>query len=103
MPFILIAHLYRILQGMKLSYQTKANSSRQSVHVSFDPPLAGYEEVKPRLLSMKADADEALGTVGIFVAGTSVLPHPAFRRKHLRSPRSASLSGRSRRSLLSVF
>ncbi|ETW76764.1 hypothetical protein HETIRDRAFT_327988 [Heterobasidion irregulare TC 32-1] len=49
-------------QGMKLSYQTKANSSRQSVHVPFNPPLAGYEEVKPRLLSMKADADEALGT-----------------------------------------
>ncbi|THH12472.1 hypothetical protein EW146_g7658 [Bondarzewia mesenterica] len=50
-------------KGMKLSYQTKANpSSRQSVHVPFDPPLLGYEEVKPRLLAMKADADEALGT-----------------------------------------
>jgi len=33
------------------------------VRVAFNPPLAGYEEVKPRLLGMKADADEALGTV----------------------------------------
>jgi len=33
------------------------------VHVAFDPPLLGYEEVKPRLLGMKVDADEALGTV----------------------------------------
>ena len=88
---------------MKLSYQTKANSSRQSVHVPFDPPLAGYEEVKPRLLSMKADADEALGTVGIFVADTSLFLHQSFRRKHLRSPRSASLSERFKRSPLSVF
>jgi hypothetical protein len=31
--------------------------------VEFDPPLLGYEEVKPRLLGMKVDADSALGTV----------------------------------------
>ncbi|KAI0065160.1 hypothetical protein BV25DRAFT_1868922 [Artomyces pyxidatus] len=49
--------------GMDLSYITKSNSSAQSVRVPFDPPLAGYEEVKPRLMGMKADADEALGTV----------------------------------------
>jgi hypothetical protein len=35
----------------------------QVVRVEFDPPLLGYEEVKPRLLGMKVDADEALGTV----------------------------------------
>lgn len=33
------------------------------MHIGFDPPLLGYEEVKPRLLGMKADADEALGVV----------------------------------------
>jgi hypothetical protein len=31
--------------------------------VPFDPPLAGYEEVKPRLLGMKVDAEQALGMV----------------------------------------
>lgn len=40
-----------------------ASSKPQVVRVEFDPPLLGYEEVKPRLLGMKADADEALGTV----------------------------------------
>ncbi|KAA1470906.1 hypothetical protein DENSPDRAFT_836836 [Dentipellis sp. KUC8613] len=51
-------------KGMTLSYQTKAEpSSKKTVVVSFDPPLLGYEEVKPRLLAMKADADEQLGTV----------------------------------------
>ena len=38
-------------------------SKPKVVRVEFDPPLLGYEEVKPRLLGMKVDADEALGTV----------------------------------------
>jgi hypothetical protein len=33
------------------------------VRVEFDPPLLGYEEVKPRLLGMKVYVDLALGTV----------------------------------------
>jgi len=45
--------------GMNLSYQTKSGPS--TVRVEFDPPLAGYAEVKPRLIGMKADAEEALG------------------------------------------
>lgn len=51
---------------MDLSYQTK--SGKNQVRVEFDPPLAGYEEVKPRLLSMKADAEESLGMVDIVFA-----------------------------------
>lgn len=47
---------------MDLAYTTKAGESKQ-VRVVFDPPLAGYEEVKPRLMNMKADAEEALGMV----------------------------------------
>ncbi|KAF8548691.1 hypothetical protein OG21DRAFT_1470962 [Imleria badia] len=47
-------------KGMNLSYSLKSGGV-SSVHVKFDPPLAGYEEVKPRLLAMKADAQEALG------------------------------------------
>ena len=50
-----------IAQGMTLSYQSKSGKSQ--VRVEFDPPLLGYDEVKPRLLSMKADAEESLGMV----------------------------------------
>lgn len=54
---------------MDLEYKMKdaaallKSSKPQVVRVEFDPPLLGYEEVKPRLLGMKVDADEALGTV----------------------------------------
>lgn len=47
---------------MDLKYTTKGGESKE-IRVVFDPPLAGYEEVKPRLLTMKADAEEALGMV----------------------------------------
>ncbi|KAI9060829.1 hypothetical protein FKP32DRAFT_1595163 [Trametes sanguinea] len=49
-------------KGMNLTYQTKGGASKD-VRITFDPPLSGYEEVKPRLLSMKADAEEELGMV----------------------------------------
>ena len=53
-----------LLQGMDLEFKIKDSAAKpQTVRVAFDPPLTGYEEVKPRLLGMKADADEALGTV----------------------------------------
>jgi len=53
-----------LLQGMNLEFTIKDSAAKpQVVRVAFDPPLVGYEEVKPRLLGMKADADEALGTV----------------------------------------
>src|SRR6266403_2373351 len=51
---------------MDLEYKMKEalkSSKPQVVRVEFDPPLLGYEEVKPRLLGMKVDADSALGTV----------------------------------------
>lgn len=47
-------------KGMTLVYKLKSGQSN-SIRVSFDPPLSGYEEVKPRLLSMKAEAQEGLG------------------------------------------
>jgi hypothetical protein len=49
------------VQGMTLSYQSKSGTSE--VRIVFDPPLCGYEEVKPRLISMKVDAEESLGMV----------------------------------------
>lgn len=49
-------------KGMMLAYKTKGSGdAKKEVFVDFDPPLSGYEEVKPRLLSMKVDAEEALG------------------------------------------
>jgi len=45
---------------MVLSYVTKGDVKTQVV-IPFNPPLSGYDEVKPRLLSMKLDAEEALG------------------------------------------
>ena len=49
---------------MDINYQTKSSGDeKMRVRIKFDPPLSGYEEVKPRLLSMKADAEEALGMV----------------------------------------
>lgn len=49
---------------MTLLYKVKGQlDPEKSVRVDFDPPLAGYEEVKPRLLAMTADAQESLGMV----------------------------------------
>jgi len=48
-------------KAMMLSYQTKAGSAKKDVRIEFDPPLSGYDEVKPRLLQMKVEAEEALG------------------------------------------
>ncbi|KAI0729075.1 hypothetical protein C8Q72DRAFT_344272 [Fomitopsis betulina] len=48
-------------KGMTLTYTAKSGGAEKEVRVQFDPPLLGYEEVKPRLISMKVDAEEALG------------------------------------------
>ncbi|KAK7682054.1 hypothetical protein QCA50_015018 [Cerrena zonata] len=48
-------------KAMTLTYTVKGSSDKKQVRIEFDPPLAGYEEVKPRLLNMKVDAEEALG------------------------------------------
>ncbi|KAF8530142.1 hypothetical protein BU17DRAFT_36234 [Hysterangium stoloniferum] len=45
---------------MVLSYVVKGDVKKQVV-IPFNPPLSGYDEVKPRLLGMKVDAQEALG------------------------------------------
>ncbi|KAI0697233.1 hypothetical protein C8T65DRAFT_698209 [Cerioporus squamosus] len=48
-------------KGMTLTYQVKGSTETKEVRVEFDPPLLGYEEVKPRLMGMKAEAEEELG------------------------------------------
>ncbi|KAF9065929.1 hypothetical protein BDP27DRAFT_1331304 [Rhodocollybia butyracea] len=39
----------------------------KEVRVPIDPPMTGYDDVKPRLLEMKAIAQEGLGMAGIFI------------------------------------
>ena len=51
------------VQGMNMQYLTRGSDVKHLVRIPFDPPLLGYEEVKPRLMSMKVDAEEALGMV----------------------------------------
>ncbi|TFK90725.1 hypothetical protein K466DRAFT_660613 [Polyporus arcularius HHB13444] len=48
-------------KGMTLTYQVKGSTDTKEVRIEFDPPLLGYEEVKPRLMDMKAEAEEELG------------------------------------------
>jgi hypothetical protein len=60
-------------QGMDLSYKLK-NGEVGSVRIKFDPPLASYDEVKPRLLAMKADAQEGLGMLQTPVITTFRIP-----------------------------
>jgi len=42
---------------------TMKGGSKKDVRVPIDPPLSGYEDVKPRLLEMKALAQEGLGMI----------------------------------------
>lgn len=51
---------------MNLSYVVK-DGSKKTTRIPFDPPLSGYDEVKPRLLSMTADAQESLGMVRLLL------------------------------------
>jgi hypothetical protein len=47
---------------MDITY-TSGSKEEKQIKVMFDPPLLGYEEVKPRMIGMKADAEESLGMV----------------------------------------
>lgn len=53
------------IQGMSFMYVVKGTQAKEQVVVLFDPALSGYDEVKPRLLGMKLEAEEALGMVRI--------------------------------------
>ncbi|KAG6871696.1 hypothetical protein C0995_001217 [Termitomyces sp. Mi166 len=39
------------------------NGTKKEVYVPIEPPLKGYDDVKPRLLDMKATAQEQLGMI----------------------------------------
>ncbi|KAG2033912.1 hypothetical protein BDR03DRAFT_966463, partial [Suillus americanus] len=63
-------------KSMTLAYKLKSGQSNMT-RVSFDPPLSGYEDVKPRLLSMKAEAQEGLGMLKAPQITTFQIPRPA--------------------------
>jgi len=48
---------------MTLSYTLRGSDARHEKQLLFDPPLASYEEVKPRLIAMKEEAGEAIGMI----------------------------------------
>lgn len=48
---------------MTLTCKLKGDKEKKVVRITIDPPLSGYAEVKSRLLSMKAEAQEGLGMV----------------------------------------
>lgn len=58
---------------MDLTYTTKSGSSKKEIRVPFNPPLAGYDEVKGRLLQMKVDAEDALGMVRLSLLALHLL------------------------------
>ena len=98
---IKLSHGSSFFQGMDLEYKIKdASGKPQVVRVEFDPPLRGYDEVKPRLLGMKADADEALGTVRD--RSPRSLSPPPFSPRGPPSPRApAAAAALPRHSLIS--
>jgi len=55
---------------------TLKDGAKKEVRVVLDPPLAGYDDVKPRLLEMKAIAQEGLGMIK-----SPVLPDFQFPRR----------------------
>jgi hypothetical protein len=50
---------------MTLTCRLKSGTEKV-VRVPFEPPLSGYDDVKPRLLAMRAEAQEKLGMVCFF-------------------------------------
>ncbi|KAG7086651.1 hypothetical protein E1B28_002590 [Marasmius oreades] len=50
------------------------SGSKQDVRVAIHPPLSGYDDVKPRLLEMKAVAQEGLGMIKAPTINTFAYP-----------------------------
>ncbi|KAG6875963.1 hypothetical protein C0993_006548 [Termitomyces sp. T159_Od127] len=54
------------------------NGTKKEVYVPIEPPLKGYADVKPRLLDMKATAQEKLGMIKIPRITSFRFPPDAF-------------------------
>ncbi|KAF8736761.1 hypothetical protein AX14_013998 [Amanita brunnescens Koide BX004] len=57
---------------------TLKSGEKQSTTVTFNPPLAGYDAVKPRLLEMKAIAQEHLGMIKAPHIASFEFPRPNY-------------------------
>lgn len=71
---------------------TLQGGAKKVVVVPIDPPLKGYDDVKPRLLEMKALAQEGLGMVCIILSQLSLglkafLPDQSTQDYILRLPK----------------
>jgi hypothetical protein len=64
---MLILNSYDLHKNINLSCKLK-DGSKKDVVVPIEPPLKGYDDVKPRLLEMKALAQEGLGMVRVVPA-----------------------------------
>ncbi|KAG5645478.1 hypothetical protein DXG03_006023 [Asterophora parasitica] len=62
---------------MTLTCTLRAGTKKR-VHILIEPPLRGYEDVKPRLLEMKAIAQEKLGMIKAPVITSFRLPSEAL-------------------------
>ncbi|KAF9524211.1 hypothetical protein CPB83DRAFT_861627 [Crepidotus variabilis] len=63
-------------KSMTLTCQLQSGQTKVAV-VPIEPPLRGYEDVKPRLLEMKAHAQEGLGMIKAPKISTFTLPRQA--------------------------
>ncbi|KAJ6632458.1 hypothetical protein B0H10DRAFT_1938071 [Mycena sp. CBHHK59/15] len=57
---------------------TLKDGNKKTVFIPLDPPLSGYEDVKPRLLEMKAIAQESLGMIKSPVLTSFHMPASVF-------------------------
>ncbi|KAF9483711.1 hypothetical protein BDN70DRAFT_873565 [Pholiota conissans] len=57
---------------------TLKNGTKKDVRVPIEPPLSGYDDVKPRLLEMKAFAQEGLGMIKAPKISTFEFPRDAW-------------------------
>jgi len=77
-------------QIITLSCELKSGERKQ-VRIAIQPPLKGYDDVKPRLLEMKAIAQEKLGMVSEEdVASVRKLIAGILRSRPLKLRRSVS-------------
>ena len=64
--------------------------SKRDVRVSINPPLSGYEDVKPRLLEMKALAQEGLGMVRYHNLHAPCILIISFESAQIKTPKITS-------------
>lgn len=77
---------------MRISYEAHGSTDSKEIYIPFQPPLKSYDDVKPRLLALKLDAEDALGMVRSFTPSPPRTSHHdmSTRRANRQYPPSAS-------------